>query len=75
MGGRSAFVDRHAHFLDAELFTSPIFQRRGPGFEALVGDYSALPRRYLPEDYLNDAGDSHRRMLRFLVEPCAAARK
>jgi predicted TIM-barrel fold metal-dependent hydrolase len=50
-----AIVDCHAHFVDAELFTYPIFQRRSPGFEALVGDYSALPRRYLPADYLNDA--------------------
>ena len=51
-----AIVDCHAHFLDADLFTYPIFQRRSPGFEALVGDYGALPRRYLPEDYVSDAG-------------------
>jgi predicted TIM-barrel fold metal-dependent hydrolase len=50
-----AIVDCHVHFLDAELLAYPIFQRRSPGFEALVGDYSALPRRYLPEDYLHDA--------------------
>ncbi len=50
-----AIVDCHAHFLDAKLNTYPIFERRSPGFEALVGDYSSLPRRYLPEDYLKDA--------------------
>ena len=32
---------------------------RSAGFEALVGDYSALPRRYLPEDYRADAGGLH----------------
>ena len=28
--------------------------QRSAGFEALVGDYSALPRVYLPEDYARD---------------------
>jgi hypothetical protein len=45
-------VDCHTHFLDADLHNYPIFSRRNPGFEALVGDYSALPRRYLAEHYL-----------------------
>jgi len=40
-------VDCHAHFLDAEVHTYPVFSERNPGFEALVRDYSALPRRYL----------------------------
>jgi predicted TIM-barrel fold metal-dependent hydrolase len=52
-----AIVDCHAHFLDVQLHTYPIFQQRSPGFEALVGDYSSLPRRYLPEHYLKDAND------------------
>jgi predicted TIM-barrel fold metal-dependent hydrolase len=50
-----AIVDCHAHFLDAQLHTYPIFQQRSPGFEALVGEYSSLPRRYLPEHYLKEA--------------------
>ena len=53
--GSIPIVDCHTHFLDSRLHTYPIFQRRSPGFEALVGDYSALPRRYLPEHYLKDA--------------------
>jgi predicted TIM-barrel fold metal-dependent hydrolase len=52
-------VDCHAHILDAQLHTYPIFRQRSPGFEALVGDYSPLPRRYLPEDYLKDANGLH----------------
>ena len=48
-------IDCHAHFIDASRFRYPVFPQRSPGFEALVGDYSALPRRYLPADYLSDA--------------------
>ena len=49
-------IDCHVHFIDASRFCYPIFRQRSAGFEALVGDYSALPRRYLPADYLADAG-------------------
>jgi predicted TIM-barrel fold metal-dependent hydrolase len=52
-------IDCHVHFLDASRFRYPIFSERSAGFEALVGDYSALPRRYLPEDYLADAAGLH----------------
>jgi predicted TIM-barrel fold metal-dependent hydrolase len=31
-----------------------VFVERSAGFEALLGDYGALPRVYLPEDYLRD---------------------
>jgi predicted TIM-barrel fold metal-dependent hydrolase len=31
-------------------------ERRDEAFEALVGDYSALPRTYLLDDYLRDSG-------------------
>jgi hypothetical protein len=41
-------IDCHVHFIDASRFRYPIFPQRSAGFEALVGDYSALPRRYLP---------------------------
>jgi predicted TIM-barrel fold metal-dependent hydrolase len=44
-------IDCHVHFIDAGRFRYPIFPERSAGFESLVGDYSALPRRYLPEDY------------------------
>ena len=48
-------IDCHVHFIDASRFCFPIFRQRSAAFEALVGDYSALPRRYLPADYLADA--------------------
>lgn len=50
-----SIVDCHAHFMDAEVHTYPVFSKPSPGFEALVGDYSALPRRYLAPQYLEDA--------------------
>jgi predicted TIM-barrel fold metal-dependent hydrolase len=54
-----SIVDCHVHFIDAGQFRYPIFPERSAGFEALVGDYSALPRRYLPADYLADAAGLH----------------
>ncbi len=47
-------IDCHQHFFDARRFRYPVFDQRSAGFEALVGDYSALPRVYLPEDYERD---------------------
>jgi hypothetical protein len=44
----------HQHFLDARRLRYPVFVERSAGFESLVGDSSALPRVYLPEDYLRD---------------------
>ena len=54
-----SIVDCHVHFIDAGQFRYPIFPERSAGLEALVGDYSALPRRYLPADYLADAAGLH----------------
>jgi predicted TIM-barrel fold metal-dependent hydrolase len=48
-------IDCHVHFVDANRFRYPIFAQHSAGFEELVGDYSALPRRYLPENYRADA--------------------
>jgi predicted TIM-barrel fold metal-dependent hydrolase len=47
-------ADCHLHFVDAQVLRYPVFQQRSAGFEALLGDYSVLPRRYLPADYFND---------------------
>ncbi|MFM0507535.1 amidohydrolase family protein [Paraburkholderia sp. RL17-373-BIF-A] len=47
-------LDCHQHFYDAGRFHYPVFATRSEGFEALVGDYSALPRMYLPDDYARD---------------------
>ena len=49
-------IDCHQHFFDARCLRYPVFAQRSAGFEALVGDYSALPRVYLPADYERDAG-------------------
>jgi len=47
-------IDCHQHFIDSRRLRYPVFIQRSAGFEALVGDYSALPRVYLPEDYARD---------------------
>lgn len=49
---RTAIVDAHAHLYDSAANSYAVFERRDPGFEAFVGDYSAMPRTYLVEDYL-----------------------
>jgi len=49
---RTAIVDAHAHLYDGGANRYGIFARKDPGFEAFVGDYSALPRTYLLDDYL-----------------------
>jgi predicted TIM-barrel fold metal-dependent hydrolase len=51
---RPAILDCHQHFFDARRFRHPVFETRSPSFEALFGDYSSLPRVYLPEDYARD---------------------
>jgi predicted TIM-barrel fold metal-dependent hydrolase len=47
-----AFVDAHAHLYDSRVVPYGIFSRRDAVFEALVGDYAALPRTFLLDDYL-----------------------
>ncbi|HTH98319.1 MAG TPA: amidohydrolase family protein [Stellaceae bacterium] len=47
-------LDCHQHFFDARRVHYPVFAERSAGFEALVGDYNAMPRVYLPEDYTRD---------------------
>jgi predicted TIM-barrel fold metal-dependent hydrolase len=49
---RAAFVDAHAHLYDSRVIRYGIFEHKDPVFEALVGDYSALPRSYLLDQYL-----------------------
>jgi predicted TIM-barrel fold metal-dependent hydrolase len=50
-----AIIDCHVHFVNVHAHSYQLFKERSASFEALVGDYSALPRRYLPDDYLKDA--------------------
>ena len=49
---RRVVVDAHAHLYDSRFVRYGVFERKDPIFEALVGDYAALPRAYLLEDYL-----------------------
>jgi predicted TIM-barrel fold metal-dependent hydrolase len=44
--------DAHVHLFDSEANSHAFLEREDATFRAIVGDYSALPRRYLPEDYL-----------------------
>ncbi|MFC7397560.1 amidohydrolase family protein [Chelatococcus sp. GCM10030263] len=52
--GKLPIIDCHQHFFDARRLNYPVFAQRSEGFEVLVGDYSTLPRVYLPEDYARD---------------------
>ncbi|SAK66208.1 amidohydrolase family protein [Caballeronia ptereochthonis] len=54
MNDKLAIIDCHQHFYDATRLRYPVFEERSAGFEALVGDYAAMPRVYLPEDYARD---------------------
>jgi predicted TIM-barrel fold metal-dependent hydrolase len=45
-------VDAHIHVYDSTANVHRFLDEVDPTFEALVGDYSALPRRYLIDDYL-----------------------
>jgi predicted TIM-barrel fold metal-dependent hydrolase len=37
-------LDCHQHFFDARRLRYSVFAQRNAGFEALVADYSALPK-------------------------------
>ncbi len=50
--GKLAFVDAHAHLYDSGAIRYGIFDHKDPAFEALVGSYSALPRAYLLDTYI-----------------------
>jgi predicted TIM-barrel fold metal-dependent hydrolase len=50
-------IDCHQHFYDSHALRYGVFSEPGAGFTALVGDYTALPRVYRPEDYARDIAD------------------
>ena len=54
--GRRAIVDAHVHLFDHTANRHEFLERRDATFEALVGEYSTLPRTYLLDDYLRDSG-------------------
>ena len=47
-------VDAHVHLYDSGENRYEHLERVDAMFEALIGDYSALPRRYMLDDYLAD---------------------
>jgi predicted TIM-barrel fold metal-dependent hydrolase len=47
-----SIVDAHMHLYDSRAVRYGVFEHRDPTFEALVGDYSGLPRTYGLDDYL-----------------------
>lgn len=47
--------DAHVHLFDRDANTHPFLEHEDPGFKAIAGDYSSLPRAYLTTDYLSDA--------------------
>jgi predicted TIM-barrel fold metal-dependent hydrolase len=47
-------IDAHLHLYDSREIQYAHLERTDAMFEALIGDYSRLPRRYLFEDYARD---------------------
>jgi predicted TIM-barrel fold metal-dependent hydrolase len=48
-------TDSHLHFYDHKANTHSFLDERDLNYESFVGNYEALPRTYLPKDYLHDA--------------------
>ena len=48
-------VDAHVHLFDHTANRHEFLERRDQTFETLIGDYAALPRTYLVDDYLRDS--------------------
>jgi predicted TIM-barrel fold metal-dependent hydrolase len=44
--------DAHVHLFDCKVNQHAFLEREDPSFKMIVGDYSALPRQYLVDDYL-----------------------
>jgi len=47
--------DAPVHLFDRDANTHQFLEHEDPGFKSIVGDYSALPRRYTAEAYLQDS--------------------
>src|SRR5689334_6203075 len=52
--GKQRIVDAHMHLYDSRANKYEHMESVDPMLEALLGDYSALPRRYLFTDYAAD---------------------
>jgi predicted TIM-barrel fold metal-dependent hydrolase len=57
--GKMKIIDAHLHFYDYKANKHPFLEKTDPNFVALIGDYSALPRVYLPQHYLEDSREYH----------------
>ena len=55
LSGRLSIVDAHVHLFDHKANVHPFLDQPDETFEEFVGDYSALPRRYLLDAYLADS--------------------
>ncbi|HEY3596090.1 MAG TPA: amidohydrolase family protein [Paraburkholderia sp.] len=55
MTAPTRIVDAHLHFYDHQQNRHSFLDQVDPNYEAFVGNYDALPRRYLLDDYLADA--------------------
>lgn len=51
---KRSIIDAHVHLYDHRENQYPFLEQVDPMFESLIGEYSALPRRYLLDDYLAD---------------------
>jgi predicted TIM-barrel fold metal-dependent hydrolase len=58
-GHKLPIVDAHVHLYDGNANNHSFLNQKDEFYEALVGDYSALPRSYLLDGYLKDT-DSRR---------------
>src|SRR5258707_555496 len=48
-------LDAHVHFYDNKANKHTFLDEFDPNYAEFVGDYSAMPRVYLPENYLQDS--------------------
>ena len=53
-GHKLRIVDAHVHLYDGNANNHSFLNQKDEFYEALVGDYSALPRSYLLDGYLRD---------------------
>jgi predicted TIM-barrel fold metal-dependent hydrolase len=51
-------IDSHLHLYDSKENFYSFLEQVDPMFQALIGDYSTLPRKYLLNDYLADERNS-----------------
>lgn len=50
-------IDSHIHLYDNKANQHSFLDEFDPNYAAFVGDYSAMPRKYLLENYLKDSAD------------------